>query len=404
MLEYIETEIKNKIPGKFFNEFFTPCELIEKMLSHIPQNIWDNIHAKWLDPTCGEGYFLLIVFEKLFFNENYIFHFPKEEERKKHILQNLYFNDINPENTGKIKGFTGFKDCKMNIYTMDFLQWNPDLLFDVIIGNPPFQTPSNNYLSGPMRKGSRKKMYEKVIEHSLTFLKKDGYMSFISPTNLWSGKGALKNTLYEKLVTKYSPVYIYLNNLKKRWFPKVGQNLKMCYFVLVNEPYCGVTSIENTDGVVSLTLKNRSVNPVENWTAENDALISRFLGNKNKFIRTKEIPVEVGDVLYMQNPERIAHVLLSDKLQKDSHYGEEKYILFRMKPFEGMYDKGDYLLAPQIFFLPLSEFTKEEKKNIISFFESDIWKRMVKSTTTSQFLKGGIVDFLDIDLLAKFWG
>ena len=380
----------------YYNEFFTPRGLINKMLSHSPQKIWDNLNTTWLDPTCGEGYFLMAIFEKLFTNPNFILHFPLEEERKKHILKNLYFNDINPENTDKIKEFT-----TLNITTCDILEWEPGMLFDVIVGNPPFQTPSHNYLSGPMRKGSRKKMYEKVIEKSLTMLSPRGYMCFISPTNLWSGRGVLKNTLYEKLVTVYSPIYIFLNDLKKRWFPRVGSNLKMCYFVIVNETYCGDTLIENRRGNVRVSLQNRTVNPVEDWTLENDALISKYLGEKNNFVRTSDtIKVEPGDVLYLQNPERISSVAMNEKIKKDSQYGKEKYILFRMKPFEkGIHDMGNFLLAPQIFFLPLENHTKEEKKRIISFFESETWEKIVRSTTTSQFLKGGLVDFLNINII-----
>lgn len=374
---------------EYFNEFFTPHELVEKMLSHIPEHLW-NIHTKWLEPTCGDGAFMIAIFNKLFHHPSHKEY--DEEERIKHIHNNLFMVDINPKNIEKTRQAMGLGSSYPHIFCEDFLSWKTELKFDVIVGNPPFQTPSNSYLNGALRKGSGKKMYEKIIERVLSFLQVGGHLCFISPLNLWSGS----NSVYRKIVDKYFVKYIYLNI--KKWFPNVGQNLKMCFFVISNEK--PEKTIIESDVTQEIELKH--INPVEDWNPENVLLLETYLTHKTKrFIRTSDknklFKEMTGGHQLIQNPQRIFYVDPGEDLLKNSAHGVEKLILFRMKPYEMMYDSGDLLLSSHIYFLPLTEFTKEEKENIICFFKSDIYKKMVAITTTSQFLKGGLVDYLNID-------
>ena len=103
---FINSNIKNNILLKKekekLNEFFTPYELIEKMISYLPKNVWKDSNLKWFEPTCGVGHFMIIIYNKLF--HSLIIEFPSEEERTKHILTKmLFFNDINPENIKSVK-------------------------------------------------------------------------------------------------------------------------------------------------------------------------------------------------------------------------------------------------------------------------------------------------------------
>jgi hypothetical protein len=375
----------------FFNEFFTPPELIEKMLNRIPETLW-NTKTKWLEPTCGDGGFMIAIYDKLFHHSSYVKEYPDVEERKTHIYKQLYMVDINPINVEKTRRTFGLGG---QIFCADFLSWNCDTTFDVIVGNPPFQTPSESYCNGALRKGSRKKIYEKIIEKALSLLSQGGHACFICPLNLWSGKGCVKNT-YEKIITQYYPKYIYLNNVKKKWFPHIGQNLKMCFFVVSNEEK-KTTIVENIDGK-EYEIELRNINPVEDWTPENVALLDTYLTETTSFLRTsdKNRFFKIGNYKLIQNPDRIFFAEPTEELLKDSYYGIEKLVLFRMKPFAlGFYDEGTLLLSSQIYFLPLTKYSKEEKEKIISFFQSETYKKLVKLTTTSQFLKCGI--FVNID-------
>jgi len=414
--EFINDRIKEKNKeykkNCYYNEFFTPFELIEKMVSHIPPDLW-NPYSKWFEPTCGEGFFMMVIFNKLFHHNSHK-HIPIEE-RKRHIMSNLFLNDINPSNIERVTEiFDG-----ANITTNDFLEWNITTKYDIIIGNPPFQSPSSNYFN-TIRKGS--KIYEKITGKCLSLLAERGHLCFITPSNIWSGKG-LKPGLYETIIHNYSVKYIFLNNLKKRWFPHIGQNLKMCFFVIKsldgpNKPNesngSSDTLIENKNGdIFSVVLKD-TTNPVEDWTKENALLLDQFLSVRtNYFYRTTEHE-KITEGLYeskeeissefiesrpciLQNLNRIFFV---DTVPEKMIYmpGVEKYILFRMKPFSsGIHDKnGKYYLSSQIYFLPLIQFTKEEKETLIRFFKSETYHKIMRLTSTSQFIKGGVIECLNI--------
>jgi hypothetical protein len=343
-------------------------------------------------------------------------------------MANLFLNDLCPENVEKVRAY-GFPSTNVTHY--DCLQLPSEQKYDIIIGNPPFQTPSSNYLSGN-RKSS--KLYLKVTEKCLSLLRDGGHLAFITPLNLWAGKG-LKSSLYETMIRDYCPQYIFTDNLKKRWFPHVGQNLKMCFFVIANkqakdpakDPAKDLpreTVIESKGGHCFSVRLKEGVNPVEDWTMENVALLEEYLTSRtNYFQRTPEIPVHgeayesktewTGAVLktldldrpyILQNPHRLYFVKeIPKEIATRSMIGMEKYILFRMKPFaKGIHDTdGTFYLSSQIFFLPLGGFTKEEKENIVRFFHSERYQKIMKLTTTSQFMKGGVIECLNIDFIKK---
>ena len=157
------------------------------------------------------------------------------------------------------------------------------------------------------------------------------------------------------------------------------------------------TTIESK-GIFSTFLEDR-INPVEEWTEENEQLLRKYLrATPNGFKRTTEkdrIAAEKmgvwnekgsGQTCVYQNPERFFFV--------DAE-ADEKYVLFRMKPFHpGIQERC--LLSSQIYFLPLTNYSTEEKEKINQFFHSDVYQRLVRITTTSQYLKSGLVYYLDI--------
>jgi hypothetical protein len=69
-------------------EVFTPAPLVNEILDHLPEDIWQDKSKTWLDPTCGEGAFLIEVQKRLL-----------QHHSKEHILQNMIFGaDIMPDN------------------------------------------------------------------------------------------------------------------------------------------------------------------------------------------------------------------------------------------------------------------------------------------------------------------
>jgi len=50
---------------KEFGEVFTPPELVNEILDHLPCKVWEDQNKTWLDPTCGDGAFLIEVKNRL---------------------------------------------------------------------------------------------------------------------------------------------------------------------------------------------------------------------------------------------------------------------------------------------------------------------------------------------------
>ena len=59
-----EKLIKSKTRVKEFAEVFTPTFIVRDMCDLIPAEIWENIESTFLEPTCGNGNFLVEIFSR----------------------------------------------------------------------------------------------------------------------------------------------------------------------------------------------------------------------------------------------------------------------------------------------------------------------------------------------------
>ena len=60
----MEKQIKSKQRVSDFAEVYTAKREVENMCNLIPQEQWDNIDTTFLEPACGNGNFLVEVFER----------------------------------------------------------------------------------------------------------------------------------------------------------------------------------------------------------------------------------------------------------------------------------------------------------------------------------------------------
>ena len=195
--EFLKLKLTPNIENKKNNgEVFTPEFLIEEMLDKLPKGVWSNPDLKWFDPAVGVGNFMIFVYYRLM--ENLKTHFPDDIERKTHIIKNmLYMSELNPEN---------IKECKklfnneLNIYEGDtlkmdtFKEFGIDQ-FDIIVGNPPFNSP------GAIGTGNT--IWQLFVKLSLNLLNKDGYLVYVHPSG-WRKPASEKSKTHGlyKLMTK----------------------------------------------------------------------------------------------------------------------------------------------------------------------------------------------------------
>jgi hypothetical protein len=391
--EFIHKHLPVKtVEKKKYGEVFTPPALINKMLDRFPNKVWSNPDLKWLDPSCGTGNFMILVYQRLMFGLKTAF--PKEHERSEHIITNmLYMVELNVKNVRICQQIFG---QEANIVCSDFLSNNTgfeDIKFDCIVGNPPFQEDLN--VKGP---GGKSKLYERIFLKAVgNMLQIGGYLSFVVPDNMLSGSG---NVAYKTLIQN-NVQFVSFNDENQSFFPGIQQFV--CYFLMEKTSpghSSNITLIEGTNGQhFKLKLEDRPINPVRNWTMYVENLVKKYIGNvKNDAVynRGKSLDSYSGtkySVIYTPSKK-----LRTNKLDLAVGLGIKKAVIFAISPkleYEMDYT-GKYGVGPNTFYIPFK--TIEQGRHIEAFLRSDHYKLLASACRTSrQFLKIGFIEHLKMD-------
>jgi len=237
LYNYINNYETNLNDKRERGSIFTNTELIYKMIKKLPNKIWVNPNLKWLDPGCGIGNFLIVIFFKLMKN----LPINNEEDKRRHIIENmLYFVELNETYINILKNIFCYEKYKLNIFQGSFVYlhtlqenintFNENIFntkFNIILGNPPYQKINMK----DKTKLSSKPLYPFFVETSLDHLEKDGYLLFIHPVS-WRRKSTeikiINNILNKRLL------YIYTNNN----FKEFGISAPFInYYLLQNKDY-----------------------------------------------------------------------------------------------------------------------------------------------------------------------
>lgn len=180
----LETQYLNvsKEDKEEYGEVATPYCVIEDMLNLLPSEMFENPDLKWFDPCCGRGYFMEMIYNRLFYGLRECF--IDEIERREHIMQNmLYMMDVQAKFKEELieKGF-------IHVWTKDMFDSTFSSFFDVIVANPPYtiggkmKVPT---LQGMEKTRDGKAIWMQCIRHLMrNLLKDDGIGLFITPV-LW---------------------------------------------------------------------------------------------------------------------------------------------------------------------------------------------------------------------------
>jgi len=246
LLELIDSCLKPKQKEKQENgEVFTPMCLVFEMLDDLDKHyikehgrsIFTELTFKWFDPASGMGNFPVAVYLKLM--EGLKPQIANDEERKKHIIENmLYMSELNKKNVFICHQiFNVNNQYKLNLYEGDTLElnvmseWQIDFnSFDVILGNPPYNKGGIRSHTGKQLGDKNETIWTKFIEKSFEWLKPDGFLVFINPLSWLKKSHSLHNKMLERHI-----VWLKLwDNIKS--LATINGKIPISLFILQNTP------------------------------------------------------------------------------------------------------------------------------------------------------------------------
>jgi len=185
-----------------FGEVFTPRTLIDEILDALPQAIWKSPYTRWLDPAAGTGHFPLLVYTRLM--RGLASAIPNVADRSNHIVTKmLYMVELNPESVKILHQLFG---KGANIVEADFLTYSYNVTFDIVLGNPPFQTPKTEG-TRPGGAGKGQTLWDKFVVKGLAVLEKGGYLAMITPASWRRPEAALYTLMTRENRLRFLHIY-----------------------------------------------------------------------------------------------------------------------------------------------------------------------------------------------------
>ncbi len=151
----------------------TPSELLERLSDLIPRWVFEKEDYLWLDPGCGKGAIAKNIIEKR------VDYLGKNKEEL--IKKNMFMVECNDFFIPTLQNLFG-EDA--NIICEDFINYNPDFQFNVIISNPPYN--HGGLKSIPQKKRTKSKwnpLWQNFLNKALDLLADNGFLCAIVPAS-----------------------------------------------------------------------------------------------------------------------------------------------------------------------------------------------------------------------------
>lgn len=275
------------------DEVFTPPEVANRMLDMLPEKLWHDSSATFLDPACKSGVFLREIAKRLI--EGLKEEIPDLQERIDHIFHKQLYGIAITELTSLLSrrsvycskypnskySITPFEDTSGNIrykriphrwqngkclfcgvtkkegtYDRDEMEVHAyelihtlhperifNMKFDVIIGNPPYQLNI-----GVEKENYAVPIYQKFVEQAKKLNPR--YLTMIIPARWYAGGRGLDEFRDEMLNDdRLSVIHDYPD--AGDVFPGVQIKAGVCYFLWERDRYgdCSVTTHLNGDDI-----------------------------------------------------------------------------------------------------------------------------------------------------------
>jgi len=349
---------------KEHGEVFTPIKLVEKVLGHLPHNVWKNPDLKWIDPANGIGNFPIVAFYKL--DEGLKEWEPNERRRRKHIIENMiYMIELQSSNNRIAKRIfeSLCSGCKPNILTTDSTKIMgaklkakgfPEM-YDIVMGNPPFQ------------KGRNMMFYVEFIHLANRLIKDGGYLVYIIPNKI-----LIPNKANES-IKSFNPLYIY-HSVNKDFLPTVISTT-ICGIICKKEPYDKKVELEFQNGTMEINLGTPT-------PTQYDDIRLKKLSDKILFGRDREYLTAV------KNKPTRPHVYISrvwTRYSPDKPKGGDHVFVISDAPKPGDDGSGKYIEIPDDI----------SKENLIWFLSrSDVMRFITKIYAGAMNVPAFLWDFI----------
>jgi hypothetical protein len=377
-------------------EVFTPVKLIKEIMDKIPPHVWTNPELKWLDPANGIGNFPMIVYEKLLEKLPDKYNGPNgkysnEPEKKRHIIEKMLFMiEIDAANVKISRKIFG---SNANICCASFLDdtWKKCFdgveKFDIIIGNPPFQTPKKEDTGTTAGLG---KLWDKFIIKSLDLLVENGYLGFITPP----GWRKPENKLYELMTKENQLLYLRIYGEKQgQHFFNVSQRVDL--YVIQKHPKTKKSEIiDELDNKIELDLAKWSFLPSYKYNIISkiltnsddgiDIIYDTFYHSSKNMNKTKK--EKTGNFKYpvIHGITEAGLVFIYANENDKGHFGVSKVILNSNRNQYPVNDyNGEYGMSELSFGIPIT--SKKQGDDIVNAINSDEFKEIIKATKWGAF-------------------
>ena len=461
-------DVLNCIANLSNDEVFTPPQLVNEMLDLLPQELFSNPQARFLDPFTKSGVFLREIVKRL--DVGLVSHIPDRQERILHIMHNQIFGIALTELTsllarrtvycskyansehsiGRFKTKEGYilytsmqhswqngrcqycgaskevfdRGEAAESYAYNFIHTNnpekffPNMTFDVIIGNPPYQMND-----GGGTGSSAMPLYDKFVQQAMKLQPK--YLSMIIPARWYAGGKGLdefRNNMLND--NRISHLVDYFDSTE--CFPGVDISGGVCYF-LWNKDYHGDCIIESRRGQKITTLKRplleegndsfvRFNEAINIWHKIKNKGFSSFVGSVSSrkpfgdFYDIKETQTKNSVLIYAYP--RNGYVENNQILQNKEWVGKYKVFIAKAygergefpylvlgKPFFG--DKNTCCTETYLVLNPCS--TKEEAENVISYIKTRFFRFLVLFKKNTQNAARGVYQFVPLQDFSEPW-
>lgn len=305
------------------DEVFTPPQVVNKILDLLPEEIWQNKEAKFLDPVCKTGVFLREIAKRL--DTGLEKKIPDRQKRINHIFKNQLFGISITELTsllsrrsvycsktanGKYSVCTEFddehgnirfksiehtwkngrceycgaskanyqRDSELESHAYEFIHTdNPEeifnMKFDVIVGNPPYQLSDGGFGR------SASPIYQKFVHQAKKLNPR--YLTMIIPSR-WFGGGKGLNEFRAEMLNDERIRKIVDFEDATEVFPGVSIAGGICYFLWERDTKgkCEVVNVYND----MQTTSKRNLNEFSTFIRHSQAvpIIRKILAKKEK--------------------------------------------------------------------------------------------------------------------------